>query len=412
MTLAAFSSILIGNGYEGALLLVLFSFSEALEESVTLKAKSVISSLKKLSPTKACVVTADGSLLERSIKDVSVGTSILVKAGQVVPLDGIVMHGTSAVNLAHLTGENIPVTKKEGDEVVAGALNLEGALTLQVIRTNVESTLAKIVHLITQAQSAKPRLQNFFDKISGRYSLSIILLALLCGLTLPLLVSIPYLGIDGSIYRVLAFLIAASPCALIIALPIAYLSAISACAKKGILLKGGAVLDTLARCTTMAFDKTGTLTYGALQCTEMYPFLPTDAEALNLALTAAAALERNCSHPIAHAIMNLAKEKNIVVPLLETFKTVPGYGLEGTLDAKKIYIGNSDYIFPHLPETTVQQLNEHLKNVEMQEKIYSLLLIQNQLFIFIFQDHLRAHAAHTIQALTDGMFYENCSFNR
>ena len=262
MTLAAFSSVLIGSAMEGGLLLVLFALSGSIEDAVTSKAKSSISSLNKLSPTKASVVEADGTILERSIKDINIGTTILVKSGQVVPLDGIVIEGASSVNLVHLTGENMPVLKKLNDEVPAGARNLEGAITLTVIRTSSDSTLSRIIQLVTQAQEARPALQRWFDKLSKGYAMTIILLAFIFALALPFFLGVPFLGIEGSIYRALAFLIAASPCALIIAIPIAYLSAISICARRGILLKGGVTLDALASCSLIAFDKTGTLSYG------------------------------------------------------------------------------------------------------------------------------------------------------
>lgn len=227
MTLAAFSSVLIGSGIEGGLLLVLFAISHAMEDAVTAKAKSAINSLKKLSPTVASVIEEDGSLIERSIKDIDIGTLILIKAGQVIPLDGEVIEGTSSVNLVHLTGENLPITKEPGDTVPSGGRNLEGALTVKVSHSSSESTLARIIRLVTEAQEARPRLQRWFEGISRTYALSIIGLAAFFALSMPFALPISYLGEEGSLYRALAFLIAASPCALILAIPIAYLSAIS-----------------------------------------------------------------------------------------------------------------------------------------------------------------------------------------
>ena len=239
MTLAAFSSILIGSGLEGGLLLVLFSLSGAMEDAVTQKAQSAISSLNRLSPNKATFIQEDGTIIERSIQDINVGDKILVRSGQMIPLDGVILEGSSSVNLAHLTGENFPIFKTIGEEVPSGGRNLEGALVIKVIRTSADSTLAKIIQLVTEAQEAKPTLQRWFDNLSRAYALTIISLSALFAITFPYLLSIPFLGEEGSIYRALAFLIAASPCALIIAIPIAYLSAISICAKKGIVLKGG-----------------------------------------------------------------------------------------------------------------------------------------------------------------------------
>jgi len=328
MTLAAFSSVLIGSGMEGALLLVLFSISHAMEHAVSSKAKSAINTLTKLTPTVAFVVKDDGSLIERSVKDIAKGTKILIKADQVIPLDGKVIEGTSSVNLVHLTGENLPITKKEGDTVPSGGRNLEGSLTIEVTHTCADSTLSKIIQLVTQAQEARPRLQRWFDKLSRAYAISIILLATTFALTMPLFLNIPYLTLEGSIYRALAFLIAASPCALIIAIPIAYLSAISICARNGILIKGGITLDALASCKVFAFDKTGTLTTGVLKCQAIETLTDVSQEKIDQALSIAYALERNAIHPVAQAIVSYAEERGALLTKLEGFKSIPGYGLE------------------------------------------------------------------------------------
>jgi cation transport ATPase len=256
MTLAALLSVVIGSGFEGALLLVLFEFSSAMENAVTQKTKSALISLRKLSPKTAHVLEA-GKTVKKAVSDVSIGTKILIRAGEVIPLDGDVISGASSVNLLHLTGESQPVPKRIGDTVAAGAGNLEGTLTLKVTRASADSTLSRIITLITEAQSAKPIIQRFFDKFSKAYSMTIIALSFFFALALPSAFSMPFLGEEGSIYRALTFLIAASPCALIIATPTAYLSAISSCTKKGIILKGGVILDAISSCSTIAFDKTG-----------------------------------------------------------------------------------------------------------------------------------------------------------
>ena len=294
MTLAAFSSILIGSPMEGGMLLVLFALSGSMEDAVTEKAKGAISSLYKLSPSTATIVGDQGEHHTLSVKDVVPGTLILIKAGEVVPLDGMVVDGASSVNLVHLTGENAPITKKIGDNVPAGAQNLEGTLTLQVRRPATESTVARIIKLVTDAQDAKPKIQRWFDKVSERYATTVILLTVFFAASFPFLFGMPFLTENGSVYRSVAFLIAASPCALIIATPIAYLSAISTCARKGILLKGGVTLDALETCSVIAFDKTGTLTKGELEFIEITPLQKTSHP--EDALRAAFALERHAVH--------------------------------------------------------------------------------------------------------------------
>lgn len=399
MTLAAFLAILIGSGREGALLLVLFSLSGAMEVAVRTKAKSAISSLRTLSPGQAFVVHEDGSLSERSVKDISVKTKIHVKAGQIVPLDGIVVEGASSVNLVHLTGENMPLTRTLGDSVAAGARNLEGALTLEVTHTSSDSTLARIIELITQAQEAKPKLQRWLDRFSNRYAISIISLALIFALFLPLFFSIPYVGKEGSIYRALAFLIAASPCALIIAIPIAYLSAISVCAKKGILLKGGVILDALAQCDTIAMDKTGTITTGELKCVEIetYGF---DTQTI---LSLAYAMERSAVHPIAHAILRHVEGTAIQPAPITDFRAVAGYGLEASLEGMRAYIGNSEWILPKLPDSSKERVMTDLKAIKEAGELVTILLYGEHVALFRFRDQLRPHITETFKDLRENL---------
>ncbi|MCP5510125.1 MAG: cadmium-translocating P-type ATPase [Chlamydiales bacterium] len=383
MTLAAFLSVLIGAELEGALLLVLFAISGAMEEVVMRKTQSAINSLRHISPTRVTQIASDGSLFERSIREIGRGEKILVRAGELIPLDGVIKSGASFVNLVHLTGESVPLSKGPGDEVPAGARNIDGQLTVEVLRVSSESTLTRIIKLIEEASSSKPRLQRTLDRFGKPYAMTIIGLATLFALALPLF-GIPYSGIEGSIYRALAFLIAASPCALIIATPTAYLSALSACAKQGILLKGGVILDSLASCHTIAFDKTGTLTTGELECIGVSP-------ANDQAIAIAAGLERGSKHPIAHAILAYAQSKNLPPAEIENFKSIPGSGLEGRLkDGTYVAIGNLPFISAKTPVPEIQRLAGEL---------ISLLLIGTELTVLKFSDHVRPGMLELISAL-------------
>jgi len=399
MTLAAFSSVLIGSGMEGGLLLVLFALSGAMEEFVTDKAKGAISTLHQLSPTKACVVHSDGSILEKSVRDIEVGTKILIRSGQMVPLDGIVLEGTSSVNLVHLTGEAVPVTIKPGDDVPAGARNLEGALTMQVIRTSADSTISRIIQLVTQAQEERPLLQRWFDRLSRTYAITIMSLAGLFALSFPFLFSIPFLGVEGSIYRALAFLIAASPCALIIAIPIAYLSAIGVCARQGILLKGGVSLDALAKCRAVAFDKTGTLTTGSLNVVGIQAL----QEESRYALAVAYALEKNVVHPIAKAIVAHAQKQNVPVVPIEQFRSIAGYGLEAvaTIEGRScaVYIGNEEYILEKSPEAKREELVKQTRLAKERGELVTHLLLEQDLYLICFQDMPRKGVREMLQDL-------------
>lgn len=395
MTLAAFFSILVGSGFEGALLLVLFEFSASVEHTVTHKAKGAIHSLHELSPKVAYVIEGTAPPFQKSVKEITAGEKLLIKAGEIIPLDGIVINGASSLNLVHLTGESAPVLKKIDDEVPAGAKNLESALTISVTRTSSDSTLSKIIKLITQAQDAKPNVQRWLDRFGKIYSTSIILLTLFFAATLPVVFSIPYMGEEGGIYRALAFLIAASPCALIIATPTAYLSAISSCARKGILLKGGITLDALSSCTSVAFDKTGTLTTGQIALDEIIPIdnpLYSEEDAIAIA----AGLEHHIVHPIAKAVENLSTEKNITPMTIDNFSSEPGYGLKGqvTLNGKTVdvAIGLTDYILSLFPDKKTTPL-------EQRSGIKSLLKIGDHLYLFIFSDTIREYSKQLIEQI-------------
>jgi len=393
MTLAAFASVLIGSPFEGALLLVLFAISGAMEEAVETKAKSAVSALYKLTPSTAWVLNEDGRVSPRSVKDIVVGTKVLVKAGEVVPLDGIVVEGVSSVNLVHLTGESLPVKKQVGDTLPAGAANLDGMLMIDVTHTNTDSTLARIIELVTQAQEAKPKIQRWFDNASQRYAEIIILLAITFTLLLPFVIGIPFLGVDGSLYRSLAFLIAASPCALIIAIPIAYLSAVSVCARKGILIKGGMTLDALAKCHILSFDKTGTLTTGNLTCTDFSELTPQSSIPTEVALGVAAALEQNAVHPIARAIENYAKSHEIKLVTLDEFHSVPGYGLQARAllpqGSTPVYLGSPEHIYSRIPQELQAQIKSKITTIAEQGDLLAVMLLGTHLYLFRFEDTIR-----------------------
>ncbi len=410
MTFAALLSVAIGSEMEGALLLVLFELSGAMENMVSEKTKGTVSQLHNLSPRFACMINDEGTVFERSVKEIPLGAHLLIKSGEIIPLDGVVIQGSSFVNLVHLTGESHPISKTKEDEVQAGSRNLDGTLTIQVTRTSADSTLSRIIGLITEAQEAKPRLQRFLDRFGKWYAILIMSLSLLFAITLPLIFSLPFFGPEGGIYRALAFLIAASPCALIIATPTAYLSAISACARQGILLKGGVILDAIASCKIIAFDKTGTLTTGKLSCVSLeqistQPSTISPDEALAIAYS----LERNAVHPIAHAIADMAVNKQLKTVDLIHFKAIAGSGLEGSIlingTPTSVLIGREEFI---LPQLQAPLRAEWIDGSHKRKNGYlrSLLLIGQTLFLFEFIDTVRADSALAIARLKyNGQFH-------
>jgi Cd2+/Zn2+-exporting ATPase len=400
MTLAALLSVLIGSELEGGLLLVLFALSEAMEETVTQKTKGALNQLHKLAPSTALVVGEDGSLNPKSVREIELNTIIYVKAGEIIPLDGKVIEGNSYINLSHLTGESVPVSKKIGDEVPAGALNTDGSLTIKVEKTSSESTLAKIIKLITEASESKPQIEQILNKFSRTYATTIILLSLFFALALPIFFKwMPYVGKEGSIYRALAFLIAASPCALIIATPTAYLSAISASARKGILLKGGVVLDALAKCRILAFDKTGTLTTGKLKCSsvEIIGTTYTKEEAIAIA----SGLEKSAHHPIAEAITKFAETNQISQKHLEDTKVISGKGVEGYINGKKAVIGSPDFIMSLIQDKEKKKRIE--EKLSHKGHVVALLLIDETILIFHFQDEIRPNIKESVKKLKENL---------
>lgn len=396
MTLAAFLSVLIDSAIEGGLLLVLFSLSGAIEDTVSKKSKGALYALNDLAPSYGQVLDEEGHTHPVSIKDIPIGSKLLIKAGEIVPLDGAVVEGSSFVNLVHLTGESEPISKRPGDELAAGSRNLDGRLTISVTKTSQESTLSKIIELVHQAQDSKPKLQKFLDRFGKGYALTIISLFFLFALGLPWVFSIPYLGMEGSIYRALAFLIAASPCALVIATPTAYLSAISACAKKGILLKGGLSLDALASCSQFAFDKTGTLTTAELSLTKCTAFSKNFSE--DQALSVAYSLEQNSTHPIAKGLISHAKERNIKQTPLKNFQSLAGYGLKATfLDNDSplpVFIGNLAYFEKNPALPILEKVKEYIANIS---SVYCILQLGEDFFVFEFKDYIRKEAKEFLE---------------
>lgn len=404
MTLAALLSVIIGSGYEGALLLVLFALSGAMESSVTQKTKGALSHLNTLAPSQGLVIDPSGEIIARGVKDIKIGNHILVKAGEIVPLDGLVIDGSSFVNLSHLTGESAHIPKGKGDEVQAGARNLDGTLTIEVSRLSADSTLSRIIQLITHAQEAKPKLQKIIDRFGDTYALVIIGLSLLFALSLPWIFPfIPYFGKEGAIYRSLTFLIAASPCALIIATPTAYLSAISSCAKKGILLKGGIILDALASCKSVAFDKTGTLTTGDLVCTS-FQCLTSNSDVIE-AVGVAASIEQHVVHPIANALIAYAQGSRAPMIKVEGFQAIPGCGIQAQTMYKQnlqpVFIGHYRFVSSQFDPSLKERMTKNPIPKTEEGKVITYMLIGRELFYITFTDQIKSESSALIRSLRD-----------
>ncbi|XP_050206620.1 probable cadmium/zinc-transporting ATPase HMA1, chloroplastic [Mercurialis annua] len=356
MALAAFASVFMGNALEGGLLLAMFNLAHIAEEFFTSRSMVDVKELKENHPDSALVLDvndekladlSDLSYTSVPVHDVKVGSFILVGTGEAVPVDCEVFQGNATITIEHLTGEIKPVEAKVGDRIPGGARNLDGRMIMKVTKMWKESTLNRIVQLTEEAQLNKPKLQRWLDEFGEHYSKVVVGLSIAVALLGPFLFKWPFFSTSvcrGSIYRALGLMVAASPCALAVA-PLAYATAISSCAKKGILLKGGQVLDALASCHTIAFDKTGTLTTGGLKFKAVEPIyghqlVNKDTNFTSCcipscekeALAVAAAMEKGTTHPIGRAVVDHSIGKDLPAISVESFECFPGRGLTATLN--------------------------------------------------------------------------------
>lgn len=357
MSVAAIGAILIGEYLEGATVIFLFAIGEALEGYTADRARSSIQSLMALKPTTATVLHGDQEQVV-PVEDLRIGDQILAKPGENVPMDGRVLTGSSSVNQAPITGESVPVAKTAGEEVFAGSINGEGTLTVEVTRLAADNTLSRIIQMVEEAQSVRAPSQRLVDRFASWYTPTVMMIALVVAFVPPLIFGAPFYDTPtehGWLYRALAMLVIACPCALVISTPVTVISAITAAARKGVLIKGGAHLEALGTIRAFAFDKTGTLTEGKPTVTAYYASdcdAPSPCVHSNDVLALAAAVERRTSHPLAQAVVRAAEERELanVYAAAQDVETLAGRGVRGVVDGHTITVGSHtlfDDEFPH-----------------------------------------------------------------
>lgn len=350
MILAAVVALLTGHWDEGAILLFLFSLSDALERFAIERTRRGIDSLMDLRPETACLVRHDREL-NVPLAELRVGDVVRVRPGERFPADGVVMDGQSAVDESIVTGEPIPVDKQPGSSILAGTINANGSLLVRVARAASESTLARIVQLVEEAQERKVTAQRIIERWQSPYVLSVLGIS-----AATILLGMLWSGeVMASIQRGMILLVAASPCAVVLASPVAVLATVTRATRNGVLFKGGSHIERLACVSTFAFDKTGTLTRGKPKVRGIRA-IRGDADEL---LAVAASLEHRSEHPVARAIAAEAERRGLPLPEIESFTSEPGFGVWGRMGGLWVGVGQEKLFQRHgiaLPAALTQAL--------------------------------------------------------
>ncbi len=334
MTVAVGGAWIIGEHAEAAAVVFLFALSELLESWAATRARRAVTALLELSPPTAIVRRPDGNEIEVPVAEVAVGAEILVKSGSRIALDGEVISGNSAVDQAPITGESIPVDKAPGDPVFAGTVNGEGSLKVRVTKAAGDSTLARIIQLVGEAEEQKPPTQRWVDRFAAIYTPAVFATAILVAVVPPLLLGQPW---DSWIYRALVLLVIACPCALVIATPVSIVSGLTALARRGVLVKGGIYLEAVGKLRALAVDKTGTITQGKPQVTGV---TSTGEISENDILRLAASINSHSEHPLAVAIVAAARSRKIAFEPAADYRSVTGQGARASIDGHPHFIGN------------------------------------------------------------------------
>jgi len=392
MVLAALGAASIGQWPEGAVLLFLFSLSNVLQDYAIGRSRQAIQSLFKLYPEQATVQRGEQKLVVK-ISEIRVGDHVLIAPGERLPVDGVVVAGRSSVDESPITGESMPVDKVVGDKVFAGTLNKQGALDIEALKLASQGTLARIIQMVEDAQESKARAERWLDVFEQRYALFIILATLAFIIIPPALFGVDF---TANFYRAMVLMTVASPCALVISVPAAFISAIAAAAREGVLLKGGAYIEDLARLKAIAFDKTGTLTLGQPRVTDVIS--PTLDEAALLRLAASA--EARSEHPLARAVVKAAEAHQLPLYPLESFNSQAGLGIVARVQGQELTLGRVN----HLAQAVAMpaMLAQVYERLEAEGKTTMGMLSDGQwLGLLALADELRPEAAAAVRELQE-----------
>ncbi len=366
MIVAVLGALAIGEWFEAATVTFLFAVALLLESWSVGRARRAIGALMDLSPGKArCVRSGDGDIEEKPVEEVQVGATVLVRPGEKIPLDGILLKGSTTVNQAPITGESMPVRKKAGDVLFAGTINGDGAIEFETTKPAGDSTLARILKMVEEAQSRRAASEQWVESFARYYTPAMMVLALFIAVVPPLFFGGSW---DTWIYQALVILVIACPCALVISTPVSVVAGLSAAARAGVLIKGGIYLEMPARLKVIAVDKTGTLTSGKPEVQQIVPFNGHSTDEL---LERAASLEASSDHPLARAILRKAEAAGIGFSRAKNFQAIKGKGAEGYLADRLFWIGSHRLLHERAGESPAI----HAKALELESAGHSVVVI-------------------------------------
>ncbi|MNK87999.1 putative cadmium-transporting ATPase [compost metagenome] len=394
MSIAVTGAVLIGQWPEAAMVMFLFTVAELIEAKSLDRARNAIGGLMQMTPDTATVLQADGIWLEQDVKTIGLGARVRVRPGERIGLDGEVLSGRSTIDQAPITGESLPVEKTLGDKVFAGTINQAGSLEYAVTAAADNSTLARIIHAVEQAQGARAPTQRFVDSFSKIYTPAVFILALAVAVIPPMFMGA--LWFDW-IYRALVLLVVACPCALVISTPVTIVSGLAAAARKGILVKGGVYLEGGYKLDYLALDKTGTITHGKPVQTDYLSLDPTaDASAPAIA----AALAGRSDHPVSLAIAKAAVDNQTATLIVDNFEALGGRGVRGEINGQLYHLGNHRLVEDL--GLCSPALEEKLFALEKQGKSVVLLLDSSgPLALFAVADTVKVSSREAILQLHD-----------
>jgi Zn2+/Cd2+-exporting ATPase len=392
MVLAAAGAAIVNQWHEGAILLFLFSLSNVLQAYAMDRSRNAIRALLKLRPNEASI-RRDNVLITVPVESLVVGDVVVIRPGERFPIDGRVVEGESSVDQSPITGESMPVAKSRGDDVFAGTVNQNGSLEVRVTRPASDTTLARIIKMVEEAQGRRASTQRFLDEFEQKYALIVIVGVLLYIVIPPLLPGGP--NFPDNFYRAMVLMTVASPCALVISTPASILSAIANAARRGILFKGGAHLEQMATIKAIAFDKTGTITTGRPTVTDVIPYGTTSREEL---LSVTAAVESRSEHPVGYAVVNRARAENVDVREPEHFEAVPGQGVRGGVDDRRVLVG-TERLMESAGLCIPTDLADERARLESEGKTVLLVHGGEWLGLIAVADELRPNAAEIVKSL-------------